>query len=192
MIFRPFGDKLARMDYRAITNMSFARPTTQLLSHPTVIVIMENCLFISFVCLFVCLLIPRKLRTRYPKLAKAHCIMWLDSVISHSSWNCAMIHFYNLNSYLVGLPGWTWWMCLIKQNKERGQHLQTKTLVRVLTPSLLSGDTSCDICPMTILLQTSVSGSELCHYQRWGFDLLQEGSDLFSPSLYLKTMLSHK
>lgn len=58
-----------------------------------------------------------------PGWQRPYCIMWLDSVISHSSWNCAMIHFYNLNSYLVGLPGWTWWMCMIKQNKEKGQCL---------------------------------------------------------------------
>lgn len=96
--------------------------------------------------------------------------MWLGSGISHSSWNCAMIHFYNLNSYLVGLPGWTWWMCMIKQNKE-GPVPVNWNICQCINPfpwlwCLLGGN-----CPMASLLQTSYPVSDLYQCQRWQFNL---------------------
>lgn len=116
VISRPFRDKLAQKSpVWYIWMLPSLNPQPNWPSHPTVIVFNGACLFIY--------LFWGNPEPGTPGWQRPHCTMWLDSVISHSSWNCAMIHFYNLNSYLVGLPGWTWWMCMIKQNKGKGQCL---------------------------------------------------------------------
>lgn len=45
MLCRPFGDKPPCMNHYAVAGTSFARPTTEPPSHPTVIVFNEACLF---------------------------------------------------------------------------------------------------------------------------------------------------